>query len=109
MAFLQNTVDIITDTQGAAAPLSQFSGYLNAGATSFGTGGVFVFGNNSYGQLGTNSITSSARSSPILYSSYNWIDIAFLKNGQGSIGVREDNKIVTNLLVSTYLLFSLPS
>jgi alpha-tubulin suppressor-like RCC1 family protein len=94
MAFLQNNINIITDTQSgvnAAALISNYSGYLNAGSTSYGSGGILVFGNNSYNQLGQNNNTH--RSSPVLFSSYNWLDIAFLRNGQGSIGINESNVV----------------
>jgi alpha-tubulin suppressor-like RCC1 family protein len=106
MAFSQNNVNIITDTEQIEDPsilLSQYSGYLNAGTTSYGTGGVLMTGANAYGQLGTFKQTlplgasedRNNRSSPILLDSGNWFDIAFLRNGQGSWGIDENNRIIS--------------
>jgi hypothetical protein len=48
MAFLQSNTNIITDTANNAATSTDYPGYLNAGSVSYGTGGILVFGNNSF-------------------------------------------------------------
>ena len=69
MAFLQSNTNIITDTANNAALISNYSGYLNAGNKNYGSGGLLVFGNNSYGQLGQENYTH--RSTPTVFSLVN--------------------------------------
>ena len=96
MAFLQDNIEITSNTAVSGALISNYSGYLNAGSISYGTGGLLVFGNNSFGSLGPLNALNS-QSSPVLYSPSNWLDVAFLRNGQGSLAVREDNKVIASL------------
>ena len=83
MAFTENGVTVTN----YFAKISDYSMYLPLG-------GAQVFGNNSFGQLGTNNQTNYT--SPVTLSSYNYNDALFLKSGQGVALLDQNNKLYTS-------------
>ena len=85
MAFIDQGTTITPYFSTYCAKITDWSSYT-------ALGGAMGMGNNSYRQLGVNTLTHY--SSPVTVTvQYNWSEASFLRSSTGTLAINQDNKL----------------